>query len=65
MKKSLLLLISLCPLLFGLASCNSEGTDTAEDDILAQNAGKFGKKSSDVSLYFGAGEIVHCLRNFP
>ncbi len=58
MKKSLLLLISLCPLLFGLASCNSEGTDTAEDDILAQNAGKFGKKSSDVSLYFGAGEIA-------
>ena len=58
MKSHIFGLLSVCALTMGLASCSSEDTDNVSNDVLSQNVEKFGKRSSDVSLYFGGSQIA-------
>ena len=59
MKSHIFGLFSACALTIGLMSCSSnEDTEAPANDVLTQNVEKYGTRSSEVSLQFGASKIA-------
>lgn len=59
MKSHIFGMFSVCALTIGLMSCSSnEDTEAPANDVLTQNVEKYGTRSSEVSLQFGASKIA-------
>lgn len=57
MKRKLIGMLSLTALSLGMVSCSNEDIETT-DNILTQNAQKFGTQSSELNMYIGGNKIV-------
>lgn len=58
MRRTFLFAVFLCSIAAGLVSCSSDDSISTPRDVLVENAKKFGTRSSEVNVYFGAGKVV-------